>query len=41
MSWIPVLATVLGAVVGLGSGLLIDHVRFRQDNTEKWLVSRA
>ena len=34
------LATVLGAVVGLGSGLLIDHVRFRQDNTEKWLAAR-
>jgi len=40
MSWIPVLATVLGAVVGLGSGLLIDHVRFRRDNTAKWLSAR-
>lgn len=40
MSWIPVVATVVGAVVGLGSGLLIDHVRSRRDNTAKWLTVR-
>ncbi len=40
MSWIPVVATVLGAVIGLGSGLLIDQVRSRRDSTEKRLTTR-
>ena len=40
MSWIPVLATALGAVIGLGSGLLIDQVRSRRDDTQKWLAAR-
>jgi hypothetical protein len=41
MSWIPVLGTILGVVVGLGSGLLIDHVRSRRDTAEKWLTVRG
>jgi hypothetical protein len=41
MSWIPVLATVLGAVIGLSSGLLIESVRSRRDATEKSLAARS
>jgi hypothetical protein len=40
MSWIPVLATALGAVIGLGSGLLIDQVRSRRDDAQKSLAAR-
>lgn len=40
MSWIPLLATALGAVIGLGSGLLIDQVRFSRGNTQGWLTAR-
>jgi hypothetical protein len=35
MSWIPVVATALGAVIGLGAGLLIDQVRSRREDTQK------
>jgi hypothetical protein len=38
MSWVPVLGTILGAVIGLGSGLLIDQVWSRRDGTERWLL---
>jgi hypothetical protein len=40
MSWIPVVATALGAVIGLGAGLLIDQVRSRREDTQKWLAAR-
>ena len=40
MSWIPVLATVVGAVVGLGSGLFIDRVRSRRDDSANWRTVR-
>lgn len=40
MSWIPVLATALGAVIGLGSGLLIDQARSRRDNARASLMAR-
>ena len=40
MPWIPVLATALGAVIGLGSGLLIDQVRSSRDTTQRWLTAR-
>ena len=40
MSWIPVLGTIIGAFIGLGSGLLIDLTRSRRDNAGKWLVAR-
>jgi hypothetical protein len=40
MSWIPVLATALGAVIGLGSGLLIDQVRSSRDNAQRSLTAR-
>lgn len=34
------LGTALGAVIGLGSGLLIDLIRSRRDNAGKWLFAR-
>ncbi len=40
MPWIPVLATALGAVIGLGSSLLIDQARSRRDNTRTSLIAR-
>ena len=40
MSWIPVLATVVGAVVGLGSGLVVDQVRSGRDASAKALAVR-
>ncbi|MFD0689240.1 hypothetical protein [Actinomadura fibrosa] len=40
MSWIPLLATVIGAIIGLGSGLLTDQLRSRREQTDKWKIAR-
>jgi hypothetical protein len=34
MSWIPVLATAMGAIIGLGSALLTEHLRSRREHNE-------
>ncbi|MFI0366417.1 hypothetical protein ACH35V_00975 [Actinomadura sp. 1N219] len=40
MSWIPVLSTVLGAVIGLGSVLVGDRLRWRREQSSQWLTVR-
>ncbi|GAB3989879.1 hypothetical protein GCM10029978_116160 [Actinoallomurus acanthiterrae] len=40
MSWIPVLSTVVGAVIGLGSGLLTEHLRSGRERTGQSLNAR-
>jgi hypothetical protein len=40
MSWIPVLATVMGAIIGLGSALLTEHLRSGRERNERWKTIR-
>ncbi|MFD0685692.1 hypothetical protein [Actinomadura fibrosa] len=40
MSWIPVLATAMGAVIGLGSALLTEHLRFRREHHQRFAAVR-
>jgi hypothetical protein len=35
MSWIPVLATAMGAVIALGSALLTEHLRSRREHNDR------
>ncbi|TDC83613.1 hypothetical protein [Actinomadura sp. 7K507] len=40
MSWIPVVSAVLGAVIGLGSALVGDRIRWRREQGGHWLTLR-
>jgi hypothetical protein len=40
VAWIPMLSTVLGAVIGLGSALVGDRVRWRREQSDRWLSAR-
>lgn len=40
MSWVPLAATVVGAVIGLGASLLTDHLRWGRERTDRSLTAR-
>jgi hypothetical protein len=40
MNWSAALSTLLGAVVGVGSALLVDRVRWGREHTRRWQQTR-
>lgn len=40
MSWVPLAATVVGAVIGLGASLLTDSLRWGRESTHRSLIAR-
>ena len=40
MSWIPLAATLVGAVIGLGASLLTDNLRWGRERTDRSLTAR-
>jgi hypothetical protein len=40
MNWSTALSTLLGAVVGVGSALLVDRVRWGREHVQRWQQAR-
>ena len=40
MSWVPLAATVVGAVIGLGASLLTDHLRWGRERADRSFAAR-
>ena len=40
MSWVPLAATFVGAVIGLGASLLTDNLRWGRERTDRSLSAR-